>query len=378
MADQIIAPIDKPVILPAAGQAPVVEAPKEKPATPTPPPQKSSFLEGLSKLNKPAEKPNPDAPGLDDDLPSEVKSDKGKEGWTKIKARATEAEKRAAEFEAKLNTETATLKEQLAAKEKEIAEARAAFDPAEVARLREEHAALKSELNLADVTKTPEWKQHFVAPVENATKAALELVPDESKRMAKWYLEQPDSPERTQALEDLMGGMTPLRIGKFTAALTVIDSTRERAAALLADNQNLVERVQKGRATEAELRTKQQQLEEQKAFDAVKNKVVAFKMPWDSNPETYDKAANEGIEKARQYFGVQDPETRARVAHWAAFGEAALPQIKSLQEQLAAERATIAKLTAASTKAPGGSGGSSAPAAAPKGGEFLARVRGQI
>ena len=118
MADTLMAPIDKPVILPAAGQAPA-EPPKE-PAAPAAPPEKGSFLDKLSKLNKPADKPNPDAPVLDDDLPSEVKSDKGKDGWAKIKSRATEAEKRAADFEAKFNTETATLKEQLAAKEKEI------------------------------------------------------------------------------------------------------------------------------------------------------------------------------------------------------------------------------------------------------------------
>lgn len=380
MPETLISPPDKPVFIPPPGTPATKSTEGVGPTSSTPAatPPKTSFMDGMKKLNTPAAKPDPAAPeAAGDDAPPEIKSAAGKTDWMKIKERASAAEKRASEFEAKLNTETTTLKEQLAAKEKEIAEARAAFDPAEVARLREEHAALKSELNLADVTKTPEWRQHFVVPIENATKAALDLIPEESKRLAKWYLDQPDSPERTQALEDMMAGMSALRVGKFSNALTAIDSTRERANALLAENQGLVERFQKGRETEAQLRTAKQKQDEDKAFAAVRDRVVAFKMPWDSDPANYDKSASEGIEKARQYFGAQDTDTRARVAHWAAFGEAALPQIKSLQEQLAAEKATVAKLTAAGTKAPGGSGATGGGAAAPaKGGEFLSRVRG--
>lgn len=383
MADLLTAPPEKPVLIQKPAEA-AAQAPEGAPKAAEAPP-KSNFLAGLKTLppkgDKPAAAPTeqPKAPAQtpEDDAPSEIRSTAGKTDWAKLKQARIDAEKRAAEFEAKFNTETTTLKEQLAAKEKEIAAARAAFDPDEVRRLREEHAALKNEINLADVTKSPEWRQHFVVPIENATKAALDLVPEESKPMAKWYLDQPDSPQRTQALEDMMAGMSLLKVGKFTNALTAIDSTRERANALLSENQQLVEKFQKGRETEAQLRTAKQRQEEQSTFKAIQERVVAAKIPWASDPASYDKAAAESLAKAEAYFGAGDTETRARVAHWAAFGEAALPQIKSLMEQLAAERATIAKLTAAGTKSPSGTGtGGSAPAA-PKGGEFMARVRGQ-
>lgn len=361
-----------PVTLPPAGQPP------EKPT-------KSSFLDGLAKIKgaekppqtPPTEKPVADKPAIDpEDAPVEIKSDKGKSDWKKIKEAREAAEARAKEFETKYSTETATLKEQLAAKEKEIAEARAAFDPAEVERLRAEHKAVNDELKLLEVTRSPEWKQHFVVPVEKATAFAVSLIPEESKAMAQWYLTQPDSPQRTEALEQLMAGLGPLKVGQFANAITTIDSTRARASELLADNAGLVERYQKGKQTERESQALQERVAADKEFKAVRDRVLAAKMPWSINESDSEKAASEGMDKARSYFEAADAPTKARVATWAAYGEAAYPQMQALMKELADAKAAIAKLSSAGTKPPSGTGGA-APTAAPKGGAFMAAIRGQ-
>lgn len=367
---------------------PIIAAPESKPVTMPPvgtppgePPQKSAFLSALSRPDKKPDEVNPPVPAgkpvavVDDDAPAEILSDKGKGDWRKIKEARQAAENKAKELEAKYTTETGTLKEQIAAKERELAEARSAFDPAEVERLRGDHKTLKEELNLLDVTRSSEWRQHFVAPVESATKLAISLLPDEAKGQAEWYLNQPDSPQRTDALEQIIVVLSPLKVGKFTNALSVIDSTRERANALLADNAGLVARFQKGKQVERDSLTLQQRVADGKTFESVRDRVLAAKMPWASDPAVYEKAAADGIERAKSYFDSTDTDTRARIANWAAFGEASLPQIQNLQKELAAALETIAKLSSAGTKSPGGSGVSGAPTAAPKGNEFMSQIR---
>ncbi len=324
----------------------IVTLPTEQPKLITPPeatPAKGEkppadpfgdFIKSGGEPAKPKEQPvkAETAPSVDDEPPAEIKSEKGKSDWKTFKTKLAEAEKIKAELETKYTTETGTLKQQKEELERQFNELKSKADPEAFERLKGEREELSLRLRVKDVTSDPEWQKAFVAPVNEAMKEALAMVPAELQKKAEWMLKQPDSQERTEALEEMIGGLRPLAQSRFANALSKIDGTRARADALLADTPKLVERYEASRRVHGEAQANQAKVDKNRTFEAVASKFTA--LPYAETPEESAKVAQEAVAQARTYFESGDPEATARMANWAVFGEKAFPRITHLETAL--------------------------------------------
>lgn len=193
----------------AMGVTPVdVQPPKED--APKPEPEKKS--------DKPAEPVK-----QDDDIPSEIKSEKAKEGWREVKKNLAAARKAEEELKAKV-----------ADYEKKLAEKSIPQIPEEVtkrlAQLEQESQDLSERLRVADVEKHPKFQQYFEGKTATLTDAAKQIVGAEHSGKIERILKMTDDDAKTQMLDELMGELSPARSARLGAVISDLEMLqRERA-----------------------------------------------------------------------------------------------------------------------------------------------------
>lgn len=289
-----------------------------------------------------AAKPDAKAAAVEDDTPSEIKSEKGRVDWKAKKAELAEIRKAKDDLEVRLNTETGTLKEQKAELERQFNELKSKADPDAFEKLKQDHADVSLRLRVKDMTEDPQWQRAFVAPVNTAMKEALAMVPAELQKRAEWMLKQPDSEQRTEALEEMVGSLRPLAQSRFASAIAIIDGKRREADAILAEAPKYVEKFEASRRVHGETMANQAKVDRNRTFEAAVPKFA--ELPWADTPEEAAKVRQEAVATARSYYESGDPEAQARMSNWAAFGEKAEPRIKHLSSELAKANDLIKQL----------------------------------
>jgi hypothetical protein len=329
------------------------------------------FKSGIAKV---ADKPLPDAdpapepPPNPDDLPPEVKSDAAKSNWKKLKESKEAAEKRAIEFEEQMKV----IQAEKEAREKEFADLRSQYNPDEIAKIKAEREQLHSQLRLRDVQALPEFKRLYTDPIEGAIKTATSLVPEDKRRQAEWLLRQPESADRTAALESLAEGLSPLAAGRFGAVLDNLESKRSDMQSVLANEKDLVAGYEAKVKQDQEQLTARQIASRNKAIEAASRQLAESKIPVftkiDGN-DAHNKAVDESFQLAAKYATVSDPSQVAQLAHWAVVGQRIFPNLQEALQRAEKAESQIAKMTAAAPKpgaTPSGGAAKGTPAATKK------------
>jgi hypothetical protein len=322
------------------------------------------FKSGIAKVAdkplpdvEPAPTPATETPPNSDDLPPEVKSEAAKSNWKKLKEFKEAAEKRATEFEERMKV----IQAEKEAREKEFADLRSQYNPDEIAKIKAEREQLHSQLRMRDVQALPEFKRFYTDPIEGAIKTATSLVPEEKRRQAEWLLRQPESPDRTAALESLAEGLSPLAAGRFGAVLDNLESKRSDMQSVLANEKDLVAGYEA-----------QQIASRNKAIEAASRQLAESKIPVftkiDGN-DAHNKAVDESFQLAAKYATVSAPSQVAQLAHWAVVGQRIFPNLQEALKRAEKAEAQIAKMTAAAPKpgaTPSGGAAKGTPAATKK------------
>jgi hypothetical protein len=368
----------------APDDAPAEQAPAPAPAPKTPEAKKPGVLDSVVKLPgaKPADAPAPapDAPPEDisKGLVEPRPDSKAYAGWQEFKkrgndavARATAAEKRAAEAEAKLKAATPTADAATTARLKELEQLNEQFS----ARLR-----------VLDLKSHPEFEQKFVAP-RNAAKSELEGIVkgDESDVKVDEILGLKGK-AFNRAVSDALESLTPYARVKFQAALDrYIAADLGAEEALAKADEFLKTAKQTGGARSRE------------TFDKVGSEYVGLYAPAQVDDKADDAAKQDadayntalaGVAKTAEKYAFEqlDEKTAAGIAHKAALYEFTvnhgLPRIGAMFErELTARDSKIAsleqevkRLSAASPGIEPGSG-PGAPAAGEPEDDHLAAAR---
>jgi len=193
-------------------ESPAAEPPRREEAKPATPP------------SNPAEKPPAATQGDDADMPTEIKSEKAREGWKEVKRSLAAARKEAEEAKAKA-----------ADYEKRLAERQVPQVPDDIQRrlsdLEKEREDLSERLRVADVERHPKFQQYFEGKTKALTEAAKGIVGADHAAKLERILKVADDDARTQMLDELMGDLTPARSARLGAVVADLEMLqREKAA----------------------------------------------------------------------------------------------------------------------------------------------------
>lgn len=343
--------------------APAAPAPEQKPDA-APKPESKSVIPDLELPKQEAKKP--DAKPADDDTPPEVKTEEAKKGWKTWKAQHEAVLKERDELKAKFAETETTLKGQLDAINRELAEARKrVVDPKEIEALKGERDELRHKIKLKAVEEDPSWQQEISKPIEDALSKARINAPKEIRGTLEKLMQLAPSEERQDAIDKLLEehGVSEYKRGVIGAAQATLDNVLAKKSALLSDQKRLVEQYEQFQKQSAEqkLASQRQQLEE--AADAVlrvaadPEKGLGVFKPATDTPEAR-QAANDAVNTARHWATADlDPRSRANLAAWAVHGQHATKLLAAAEQELTKLRSQVEKLTAATP-----SGGASNPA----------------
>jgi hypothetical protein len=245
--------------------------------------------------------------------------------------RAVEAEKRAKEFEAKIPTDYETLK-------------------AERAKLSEEHALLTSELKKYSVQSTPEFKQKYDSPMQNAAQQIEKSVLVDGGKADKMLslLKQPESKERNESLSELMEELSPLSKTKVANAVADYDRLRE-----LRENEieNPDQTLKLNQEAQMKARVEQQKIVAREIENVIEDATKEFTWLKKGQNAELDVAIDELNEEARAiWLKPSSTQQQAQVAFKAALTPRLFKWLKGATDQIETLNAELAKARGSSPK----------------------------
>lgn len=337
------------------------EAPQASQAKPvTPPPQATE---------KPPEATKPPAEDLE--MPAEIKSEKGRNSWKEWKAKFDAVAKERDEFQTKLRETEAGLKSDLQRVQSELDSAKKnAIDPKEIEALKAERDEIRLRLKMRDVKEDPSWKSEIEQPLELALQEAQMNVPKELRTTLKRLMLEPPSDARQDAIENLIGELSPLKQVNVANALRAADAVNAKQAALLSNQKQLTEQYESYQKAERERQEAHKRSEFEKSVDEILSRAtdpvkgLGVFQPIDDKPES-KQAALEAARLARQYAAAEpNGRNMANLAAWAVQGEKSIPLLQAAHAEIQRLNAQLEKLTSkspTSTSTP--TGAQSQPAA---------------
>jgi hypothetical protein len=299
-----------------------------------------------------------DAPS--DDVPASL-SPEGKADWKKLKSELaairTERDALKTDWDGKLKSEreaaAAALKAEYESKLRD-------FD-----NLRTEHEKLSGEFKRVAVEATPEWKTRFVEPIKSAVEQAKKIVGSEKGTQLAMLLEMPESEYRTNALESLVGELSPMRQQQVAALAMRVSEVQAARDAARADHGKYAEEhaAQSQRAQEAQAAKQKEDGERfyRRTLDWATKTLPVFQER--EGNEAVNKLVGENREKLRNLLlGQNDPEALGQTAAWALYGQYAGNMLSAAAAEMEKKDALIAKLQGAqprqgTTSSAGGGGG---------------------
>lgn len=328
------------------------QAPQAKPVTP--PPQATE---------KPPEATKPPAEDLE--MPAEIKSEKGRNSWKEWKAKFDAVAKERDEFQTKLKETEAGLKSDLQRVQSELDSAKKnAIDPKEIEALKAERDEIRLRLRMRDVKEDPSWKSEIEQPLELALQEAQMNVPKELRTTLKRLMLEPPSDARQDAIEQLIGELSPLKQVNVANALRAADAVNAKQAALLSNQKQLTEQYESYQKAERERQEAHKRSEFEKSVDEILSRAtdpvkgLGVFQPIDDKPES-KQAALEAARLARQYAAAEpNGRNMANLAAWAVQGEKSIPLLQAAHAEIQRLNAQLEKLTSkspTSTSTPTGS-----------------------
>lgn len=318
------------------------QAPQAKPVTPTP-----------QAAEKPPEATKPPAEDLE--MPAEIKSEKGRNSWKEWKAKFDAVAKERDEFQTKLKETEAELKSDLQRVQSELDSAKkSAVDPKEIEALKAERDEIRLRLRMRDVKEDPSWKSEIEQPLEAALQEAQMNVPKELRTTLKRLMLEPPSDARQDAIEQLIGELSPLKQVNVANALRAADAVSAKQAALLSNQKQLTEQYESYQKAERERQEAHKRSEFEKSVDEILSRAtdpvkgLGVFQPIDDKPES-KQAALEAARLARQYAAAEpNGRNMANLAAWAVQGEKSIPLLQAAHAEIQRLNAQLEKLTAKS------------------------------
>lgn len=328
------------------------QAPQAKPVTPLP-----------QATEKPPEATKPPAEDLE--MPAEIKSEKGRNSWKEWKAKFDAVAKERDEFQTKLKETEAGLKSDLQRVQSELDSAKKnAIDPKEIEALKAERDEIRLRLRMRDVKEDPSWKSEIEQPLELALQEAQMNVPKELRTTLKRLMLEPPSDARQDAIEQLIGELSPLKQVNVANALRAADAVNAKQAALLSNQKQLTEQYESYQKAERERQEAHKRSEFEKSVDEILSRAtdpvkgLGVFQPIDDKPES-KQAALEAARLARQYAAAEpNGRNMANLAAWAVQGEKSIPLLQAAHAEIQRLNAQLEKLTSkspTSTSTPTGS-----------------------
>ena len=285
----------------------------------------------------------------DEDMPPEIKSDKGKENWrtwkqkySKLETDYSESQKKITEYEAKLKAEVDRLTGEMSRR----------VDPTEYEALKKERDEVQFKLRLKDVQEDPSWQSQIVKPMSDALELARQNCPRENRVQLERLLTQAPSDERTDAIEELVSGLSPLKQTNIARAMNEVDAVMKKRESLLADSKGLVQRYEEFQKRTAEESKLSARRELETEADAVLNAAI-------KSGFGIFKDSPENVTLARQYATSDlSARDRAHIAAWAVQGQKLTPLLQEAAAEIEKLKGQIAKMTAT---APRGGSAAAAP-----------------
>lgn len=364
MAEQLDAAM-KGAKLPDPPAAPA-DTPKPatpEPAKPSPEPPKPSPAKPVEPVEHPKPK-EPESPPTPESSPEEEPNPFNR-NWKLIHAQLKERKELKAQMEKAKSEREALLKQLEEAKSKPVTPTTPAEPPPELSELKtrlesemKSKAEIEQQLKILALERAPEFKQHYDAKFEAASKQAQAAVPDDKKGVVADLIKLPPSPYRKQLVGSLMAEMdSEYDKAMLTAAIVEMDRTRSERDQALKDNETNYQRLQE---LEAKKKSEEQKATEARmemtikgVLDAARQRFDAFK-PVSGN-EAHNAFVKESEEKVARFFRGQLPaEEMAILPAIAAEHRLVIAQRDKLLADLEQAQKTIAAYEASAPQVTGG------------------------
>jgi len=352
-------------ITPAAPTTPPAQ-PKTPPAEPPPPappaePPATPPTAAPVTPPKPATPPTPAARDFDKQPPRSAKE------WAEAKAGIkAEYEPKLAEYDGRVKT-----------LETQLAEARKAAETAAEGTSKAEKAALEAAnqeieqltetIRRLNVAEHPRFKAYFDNKVNAQVTLAKNIVGADKAEQAAKVLALPDSPYKSQQIEELIADLSPLQSSRFGSVLNSLEAISQERSETLEKEVAAAKERQAAETTTAEGKREQARQQAETAFaDAIKARQAAEKGDpmFQLRPDTeegaaeWNKAVPERIALAKRYFTGEGmkPQDLMSACFQAAAYPVALEQGLRLLKENQTLKEQVARLTAANPGLPAGGG----------------------